>query len=65
MYRDMYGPYVAAVEFYVDGTWCDPRDPRTTDTSALQPCYGEQLDRWVIMTGHDTTNHSGTVIYTW
>lgn len=35
-YKNMYGPYFAGIEFYVDGTWCDPRGV---------PCYGDPLDR--------------------
>lgn len=43
-YQDMYGPHVAAIEFYVDGTYCDPRD----SDMAGYPCYGEPLNRYVI-----------------
>lgn len=40
--RHVRPPYVGAIEFYVDGTWCDPRA-----TSQYQlPCYGEELDRY-------------------
>lgn len=42
-YRNMYGPYFAGIEFYVDGTWCDPR---ATPTGG-KPCYGDHLDRFV------------------
>ena len=43
MYEDMYGPFVRGIEFYVDGTWCDPQE---TDTGGL-PCYGQPLNRYV------------------
>ena len=42
MYRDMYGAFVAEVEFYVDGTWCDPLAP---ENDKARPCYGPPLDR--------------------
>lgn len=40
-YTDMYGRYFAAIEFYVDGTWCDPR----LTHNGGYPCYGAPLDR--------------------
>lgn len=42
-YTEMYGPHVAGIEYYVDGTWCDPRQ---TPDGGL-PCYGEALNRSV------------------
>lgn len=39
-YKDMYGPYVGAIEFYVDGTWCDPS---ATNRPGM-PCSGEKLE---------------------
>lgn len=42
LYKDMYGPFVKQVEFYVDGTWCNPRDD--IDRSGF-PCYGPPLNR--------------------
>eukprot|EP00903_Cladosiphon_okamuranus_P011807 g11095.t1 len=43
-YKSMYGPHVAGIEFYVDGTWCDPRS-EATDTPSGLPCYGDRLNR--------------------
>lgn len=40
IYKDMYGPYFKDIEFYVDGTWCDPRHTR----NMAEPCYGN-LDK--------------------
>lgn len=42
LYRDLYDPFVRDIEFYVDGTWCDPRAIR----KPLWPCYGEALNRY-------------------
>lgn len=42
VFKDMYGPFVKEVEFYVDGTWCDPRADGNQDWA---PCYGPPLDR--------------------
>lgn len=41
-YKYTYGPYFKDVEFYVDGTWCDPG--ARNDTADL-PCFGKPLDR--------------------
>ena len=48
LYKDMYGPFVADIEFYVDGTWCDPRDVRKPDG---RPCYGPPLNRLLLSAG--------------
>ena len=43
LYKNMYGPYFADIEIYVDGTWCDLYEQ---ENIAL-PCCGEPLDRYV------------------
>lgn len=43
LYTDMYGQYFTAIEFYVDGTWCDPR----STSRGGYPCYGPPLNRYV------------------
>lgn len=39
IYREMYEPFVRNIEFYVDGTWCDPYSEKVGF-----PCYGDKLD---------------------
>ncbi|CAM9514568.1 unnamed protein product [Ectocarpus sp. 13 AM-2016] len=43
-FKNMYGPFFASIEFYVDGTWCDPR----SSASNGYPCYGDSLDSSLI-----------------
>ncbi|CAN0034972.1 unnamed protein product [Scytosiphon promiscuus] len=43
-YRSMYGPFFADIEFYVDGTWCDPRSASDSKLYGY-PCYGDVLNR--------------------
>lgn len=49
-FKNMYGPFFASIEFYVDGTWCDPRtSPHRGSASSGYPCYGDNLDRSELM----------------
>lgn len=41
VYKKMYGPHMGAIEFYVDGTWCDPNG---TNRPGM-PCTGGKLER--------------------
>lgn len=43
LYKNMYASFFAAIEFYVDGTWCDPY----VQENPMLPCFGQPLNRWV------------------
>lgn len=41
-HNDMYGPFMRGIEFYVDGTLCDPR---ARNGRGGFPCHGLPLNR--------------------